>query len=296
VTQQGWYRDPQGEGERWHDGTRWTGVTRPTAESIAVVAAAEATVARRERRVEKGHRLRTMSVVVLILLVILGLVALLAPGQIKPIERALGIGRPHRLLPAVTPAVQSSAYAITHTDFQGDPIAYDPCKPLRYVINPAGAPANYLSFVDPAIKAAQAATGLKFEYDGLTTDVASTREQATNSEPVLISFVGTIDKPVANAETVGLGGSTYETINGQRQPNYLTGSIELLRSFFARESAAHATAAEQSVVMHELGHVLGLGHVQDRNEVMYPAAHGQTAYGVGDLSGLARLGAGQCSD
>lgn len=296
MTQQGWYPDPHGNGERWHDGTRWTGVTRPTAESLAVVAAAETAVAGRERRVQRGRRLRAAGVAAVVLAAVLALAVVVAPGQITPVEHALGIGRPHRLLPAVTPTVRSAAYTFEQTDYQGDPVTYDPCKPLRYVINPAGAPPNYLSFIDPAIKDAQAATGLKFEYDGLSRDDASTRRNATRSEPVLISFVSAIDRSVPHAETVGLGGSTYATINGRKQPHYLTGHVELLRSFFARQSASGDTAAEQSVVMHELGHVLGLGHVQDPREVMFPTSHGQITYGVGDLNGLARLGDGQCAD
>jgi predicted Zn-dependent protease len=46
--------------------------------------------------------------------------------------------------------------------------------------------------------------------------------------------------------------------------------------------------------MHELGHVLGLGHVQDPSQLMYPAHHGQATYGPGDLAGLAAEGDGAC--
>ncbi|WP_269320367.1 matrixin family metalloprotease [Nocardioides sp. URHA0032] len=62
----------------------------------------------------------------------------------------------------------------------------------------------------------------------------------------------------------------------------------------ARQSAEHNTAVEQAVVMHELGHVLGLGHVEDPAQLMYSSNAGQLTYGAGDLNELAKLGSGSC--
>jgi predicted Zn-dependent protease len=50
-----------------------------------------------------------------------------------------------------------------------------------------------------------------------------------------------------------------------------------------------------SVVLHELGHALGLAHVNDASEVMYPEAQIKvTDLGAGDRRGLAALGSGTC--
>ena len=46
--------------------------------------------------------------------------------------------------------------------------------------------------------------------------------------------------------------------------------------------------------MHELGHVVGLAHVDDSREVMYADNVGVTQFGSGDLAGLAALGRGRC--
>jgi predicted Zn-dependent protease len=52
----------------------------------------------------------------------------------------------------------------------------------------------------------------------------------------------------------------------------------------------------QAVVMHELGHVLGLDHVDDPGELMHGENVGQTEFGPGDRAGLTALGAGRCDD
>ena len=54
--------------------------------------------------------------------------------------------------------------------------------------------------------------------------------------------------------------------------------------------------AVRTVVLHELGHLVGLAHVHDRSQVMNPTV-GRGApshFAAGDLTGLAELGTGPC--
>jgi hypothetical protein len=49
------------------------------------------------------------------------------------------------------------------------------------------------------------------------------------------------------------------------------------------------------VVMHELAHVLGLGHARQKSQIMFPAATRKPAeWGAGDWAGLRALGQGGC--
>ena len=66
--------------------------------------------------------------------------------------------------------------------------------------------------------------------------------------------------------------------------------VDVLTDLVAR---GHADQA-QAIMMHELGHVVGLDHVQDTTQLMYPRNLGLTAFGPGDLEGLAVLGNGVC--
>jgi hypothetical protein len=51
----------------------------------------------------------------------------------------------------------------------------------------------------------------------------------------------------------------------------------------------------EAIVLHELGHLVGLAHVEDSGQLMYPEVQSSlTDLAPGDLTGLSRLGAGAC--
>jgi len=73
---------------------------------------------------------------------------------------------------------------------------------------------------------------------------------------------------------------------------YVTGAV-LIDAAAANLSPGFGPGGLGAVLMHELGHLVGLGHTQDPTQIMNPQLL-QTkdgTYGAGDLAGLARLGA-----
>jgi predicted Zn-dependent protease len=51
----------------------------------------------------------------------------------------------------------------------------------------------------------------------------------------------------------------------------------------------------RDIVLHELGHLVGLAHVDDPSELMYPEGQADLHnYQQGDQTGLTQLGQGPC--
>jgi hypothetical protein len=216
------------------------------------------------------------------------------PAQVA--ESARPLGTPPATL------VTDAPHAFMATQRDGvTPVAYDPCRPIHYVVNDAFAPAGSEGLVDAAVARISAATGLQFTYDGRTYELPSDEREPFQPErygnrwaPVLIAWSG----PGADAQLAddvsGRGGSTTAVADGVVA--YVTGAVRLDAAQLGRVLAsAGGQAMTQGVIEHELGHVVGLAHVDDATQLMFPATQqGVSDFAAGDLAGLAALGRGTC--
>ncbi|GAA1497352.1 matrixin family metalloprotease [Paeniglutamicibacter kerguelensis] len=180
-------------------------------------------------------------------------------------------------------------------------VAYDPCRPIHYVIRPDGAPPDAERLVHEAVEAVSEASGLRFIYDGTTNEAPS--EQRTKYQPdrygkrwvpVLVTWSSQAEIPALAGDVAGLGGSSYNSARGTPLV-FVAGQVNLDGPDVAAmmrqpQGADHVRA----VVMHEFGHVLGLDHVGDPNQLMYEGPSYRTSLAAGDLAGLAVLGTGAC--
>ncbi|TIC84834.1 peptidase [Nocardioides sp. GY 10113] len=225
-------------------------------------------------------------------LLLAGVVALDPESSIRNLRRIAGI-EGGRLGPAAGSVEGAGSYRFLQTQRGSDePVAYNPCRQIEVVVNPDGAPANYDELVDTGLARTGAATGLRFVRVGLTDerDVDS-RPGLAGRGPVLIAWATPEEYPELAGRVAGIGGSTAVGFGGRMR--YVTGQVILDRDLFA-SLEGRGTDEAQAIVDHELAHVVGLDHVDDRGELMYEYTGDRTTYGPGDLAGLARLGSVAC--
>jgi hypothetical protein len=236
----------------------------------------------------------------LVTVLVLAAIAVLNPSGV-PVEvrELLGVG-PSRL--ADPPEVEGSgSYRfMQHQPGQpGVPVTYDPCQPIRIEINTDGVdePDRARGILLSAMEEVSSATGLRLEYAGPTSDRPSpgapSKTVFGRAEPVLLAFATSDEVPELTGRVAGVGGSTSLRRGGWA--TYVSGRVTLdsdaINPLLRRRDG---TAWVRAIAMHELGHLVGLGHVRDETELMNAQNGNVTDFGPGDRRGLAELGRGRC--
>lgn len=199
------------------------------------------------------------------------------------------------------PAVASDSYSFLAVNSDGSPVGYSPCRPLHYVVNATLVPAGAERLVPDAIRTISAATGITFIYDGTTAEQPSPQRRPYQPEtygerwaPLLIAWTTPETAPQLKGKVIGTGGSTHFSYDGGPK-TFVTGSLDLDAPQIADELLnpdGHLYA--MAVILHELSHVMGLDHVEDPTQLMYPEIGTPEGLSSGDLSGLFALSKAQC--
>lgn len=238
-----------------------------------------------------------------------------------------------RVLPAVVATTTGSHDFIMFQDDDVTPVAYDPCRPIRYVVSgAANAPIEGKALLDEAIAEVSKVTGLAFVDEGASTERPSDTRRAYQPDlygevwaPVLIAWSDPVESPrlaedvnggdpSTQMDVLGYAGSNavgFRTVEGDDDKSgdtsfdgsnssdgmiFITGGVTLDGPDFASLlQTPDGYEIARSAIMHELAHLVGLAHIDDRTQLMFPALQpGVTSFAGGDLEGLATLGAGVC--
>lgn len=138
-------------------------------------------------------------------------------------------------------------------------------------------------------------SGLSFEFVGresLTLDptTVTLRSDANGPKTRHMSFSFLEDKStrLLNKTTVGLGSPMAQSVttsDGSTTTSIINGSAIFSIDFLAKASENDVRA----LLLHEIGHVMGLGHTDDDSQVMHPMLDGDTSLGAGDVAGVQAL-------
>jgi hypothetical protein len=217
-----------------------------------------------------------------------------------------------------SPVSASTAYSVTRTL---DPhfartavVRWSPCTVtsagtrthyITYRVNTAGVPGR-VRLVQQALAKLTRANGLRFRYIGPTSYIphyavlhyptgnqymfdAAQERARTHAELVVAWAKGSATNLLTPGEagvgTVSWSGSYASQLRIVQAAVVLKRGVHLEPGFAPGESIG-------ALLLHELGHAVGLNHVTTRSQLMYPVIGTWTRayYHAGDLAGLRRVG------
>lgn len=163
-------------------------------------------------------------------------------------------------------------------------IRWDPCRPIRYLVNSALATPEQIFYMNQGIAKIEQASGIDFEYVGQTDGGHELEVPAgANADAVLAFSTRALSSYLGG--NVGVGGPIVNFYSGGRA-RVSTGAV-------AVDTDLMTQGNQHLVWAHELAHMLNLDHVSNPDELMAPVLDGQNDFGPGDRQGLWTVGAAQ---
>lgn len=238
-----------------------------------------------------------ISAAVLVVMVFIG------PGdELAALRRVFGIGVDPLGTPADVAPGGVHAFLQAQPGHPNQPVAWDPCREIRYEINPDGAPGDdedVVAFVREAVEEVSGLTGLQFDYLGETDRRPSWEANLVprgRSEPVLIAWATEDEVDELDGDVAGVGGAVSQEAPAGRWRRYVTGQVTLDSDVYEiLDDEGDGEARGRAILLHELGHLVGLDHVDSPAELMFADEVGLLDFGTGDRNGLVRLGKGRCA-
>ena len=184
----------------------------------------------------------------------------------------------------------------------GAPVRWNPCETISYAVNTAGATSSIKPDLHEALARVTRATQIEFVSVGTTEETFLRAYQR-------MRYQGVIRK--AELIIIWVDHDGYqEILRRLRDPRPSIAFAKTMAGLYADQDQyfggiivmdAEATSqpgfghsyAHGSVLLHELGHIMGLDHVKDPDQLMYSGRHpnyGLRDFGPGDLEGLRHLG------
>jgi len=215
-------------------------------------------------------------------------------------------------------AASTTTYAVTHT---ADPysgravvVRWTPCLTLAgvtapttisYAVNTGGDPSR-VTLVQRALAEVSADSGLRFRYVGKVSYVPhyavlhypsgdqlmfnAAQQRAATHADLVVGWVSASRTNLFRGNEAGVG--TVSWTGDSRSQLRIVEAAALIKLGVPLRSGFTTGASVGSLLLHEIGHAVGLDHVGATSQIMYPMLGNYTAasYQSGDRTGLRLVG------
>ena len=180
----------------------------------------------------------------------------------------------------------------------GKPVRWDPCTPIRWTSNTTRGPAGGLAVLSAAVAQIAAQTGTTWTYVGESRAVPGMGYLPTRARdaypPVLLGWTDGRSSDLLAGQPANVLGMARNGWFGVRKAD--GSSIAALRAGVVALDATErlpltGPLSWQAVALHELSHVMGLGHTSDPRQLLAALLPRDLAgLQAGDRAGLTRVG------
>ncbi len=191
------------------------------------------------------------------------------------------------------PAAAGASYSVTT---EGDQVLrWNPCAAIDVRVNMSSAPSGARADLRGALTRLRRASGLPLRLVG-TTSVVPNRRNEGRYAGITVAWAGNEQSDRLDGTAAGEGGYSARAFRRDGSGGWAwritSGYVVIDTASNARLRAGFGAGGTRgALLLHELGHVVGLNHVDDRGQLMYPViATKAPRWGSGDLTGLASVG------
>lgn len=184
------------------------------------------------------------------------------------------------------------AYRYVHVS-RGAPARWDPCSVVTYRVNTEDARPNSLADLREALRRVTYETGVVFREAGTTRQVPGAPRFRYDADLVVAWTNGGDGTTLLGGDRAAAGGFEHPVAGRGGRPRINQGFVVVDTTALVRMGPGFGEGeTEGQVLLHELGHVMGLDHIEEDHQIMRSTVQKMDAalYGAGDLTGLRRIG------
>ncbi|ABM16742.1 matrixin family metalloprotease [Mycolicibacterium vanbaalenii] len=166
----------------------------------------------------------------------------------------------------------------------GEPVAWA-CAPIGYRVVLEGAPAGVEQLLAEATARISAVSGHQFRAD---RPLHWLEERSTPYVGITVAWVARAEHPEASQDAIAIARTTT-TPTPSGGSLYSAGKVHIFSDWPGAHRMNFTANGVGPVMLHELGHALGLGHSDDRDAMMHPTNLGVTTWSEPERAALRYL-------